>query len=360
MKASRFLKVRIGVREPAARSILPMLALVAASTVITLPVAAFPVSIPSFRTVQNTFNVATVHDTAPAAPTVTSSQLLSVPVHEVVDAGLVDPCAERGQSRSHKFDVGNSWAGVSGGYEAGALRRDVDCVGDPKKRRGARLFLKSDITGELLKHDIKAYDIEASIKLEGDTETVSKLRVQFGPHVLINETKETIQWTESKTITLLKAEQWVVIGVVPVKLEAKLAAVLEGELKLESNIAGQTSQVRSPQLMFVAQWASNVEPPPLIGFKGKVEASLKGIGSAGIDVVVAGAGVAGEFNILQVTVTPDLGFLDDLMGQFKVCFQPVQVKLKAFLTYWFFGERKQSKTLASWDSPEYCKTLVDF
>lgn len=361
MKAFRNSKVRTGAHARTLRSARRRFVLLAVVTATTLPISAFAggVSIPDFRAVQNRVAGAGVV----AAATGATNQAVTIPMQQgtVFTVDPADPCAERGQARSYKFDLGNSWAGVSGGYEAGALRRSEDCAGDPEKRRGARLFLKSDITGELLRHKIKAYDIEASIELKGETETVSKLRVQFGPHVLIKKEKETIKWTESKNITLFNAEQWILIGFVPVKLQAKLAAVLKGELRLESNVTARAPVVQSRQVLFVAQVASpSVSRPPLIGFKGKVEASLNGSGSAGIDVKVAGAGLAGEFKILKATVTPDLGFLDELMGQFKVCFQPVEVKLNAFLTYWFFGKRKKSRTLASWKSPSYCETLIKF
>jgi hypothetical protein len=254
------------------------------------------------------------------------------------DAVLVDFCREEGPGGSHSINVGNSWAGATGSLAAGAKYRCGSCA--PKS---ARAFVEAKVTAKLLKQSIQAFDAQASARVT-DGQPESKLFVKIGPSTLINQIGPTIQWSRNKKITLLSASQRVMVGPIPIKISGKLAAVLNANLKLEAN--GSTYKVRS---------------------SGELTASLEGTASGAVDVVVASAGLEAVLKVLKAKLSGDYGVEDcRAFGLLKVCFDPVDIALKAFAKinipcfpdFWNNCPKKYSTTLVRWTAGSFCKDLV--
>jgi hypothetical protein len=254
------------------------------------------------------------------------------------DLVLSDFCLEQGPGGSHSINVGNSWAGATGSLAAGAKYRCGSCA--PKS---ARAFVEAKVTAKLLKQSIQAFDAQASARVT-DGQPESKLYVKIGPSTLINQTAPTIQWSRNKKITLISASQRVMVGPIPIKISGSLAAVLNANLKLEAN--GSTYKVRS---------------------SGELTASLEGTASGAVDVVVASAGLEAVLKVLKAKLSGDYGVEDcSAFGLLKVCFDPVDIALKAFAKvnipcfpdFWNNCPKKYSTTLVRWTAGSFCKDLV--
>ena len=254
------------------------------------------------------------------------------------DAVLIDFCREEGPGGSHAINVGNSWAGATGSLAAGAKYRCGVCA--PKS---ARAFMEAKVTARLLKQSIRAFDAQASATVT-DGQAVSKLYVKIGPSTLINQIAPTIQWSRNRKITLISASQRVMAGPIPIKISGKLAAVLNANLKLEAK--GAEYHVRN---------------------SGELTASLEGTASGAVDVVVASAGLEAVLKVLKAKLSGNYGVADcSAFGLLKVCFDPVEIALKAFAKvnipcfpdFWNNCPKKYSTTLVRWTAGSFCKDLV--
>jgi hypothetical protein len=262
-------------------------------------------------------------------------QQIVVPIR---DLPILDFCTTQGPGTSHSIDVGNSWAGATGSLAAGAKYNCHGCLS-----KSVRAFFEAKVTAKLLKQSIQAFDAQASTTV-ADGQSTAKLYVKIGPSTLINQTGPSIHWSKNKKITLISASQRIMLGPIPMKISGNLAAVLNANLHLVGDA-----------------------PNYHVRQSGELSASLEGTASGSVDVIVASAGLEAVLKVLKARLSGDYGVSDcAAFGSFKVCFDPVDIVLKAFAQInipcfpdvWNNCPKKYSTNLVSWKAASYCKDLV--
>ena len=250
-------------------------------------------------------------------------------------------CTERGPGSSRSINIGKSWAGATGSISAGAKYRCNDC-GVFKK--SSRAYATAKVTAKLLKKSVKAFDARMTSTVSNGT-AKAKLYVKIGKSVLINKTGRTVSWVKNRKITLISASYPIpVLSFISVRISAKLAAVLDANLKLVANAAQN-----------------------LVQNSGHLTASLQGSATGGVDAIVASGGIEFSLNVLKATLKGTYGVRRCTpFGSLRVCFDPVKIRLYGFVKinkpcfpkFWKNCPKKYSKTLVRWNAKSYCKTLV--
>jgi len=213
-------------------------------------------------------------------------------------------CTQGSRTGSYDFNVGNSNAGAKGSFGGSAEYRSTDCTGGG--------LAKGSVSGTvdvlLFGKTIRALTVTAQASATGSPSSYSSnasLTIAVGPFTLVSKSDpHYLSWSKTYPITLAKASYSMMVGPVPITIEATIGVGLEGTIELRPNYPVQVSAS-------LAGWAN---------------------GTAGgyVDGAILRAGVKTILDLLKTTLASDIAlYMGSASGSVKVIFEPVRIRIRA-------------------------------
>ncbi|MBN1422788.1 MAG: hypothetical protein JXP34_28690 [Planctomycetes bacterium] len=213
-------------------------------------------------------------------------------------------CSQASRSGSHTFSAGNSNAGVKGTFGGDAQYRSTDCSGGGLAKGGVSGTVDVLIFGKT----IRALTVTAQASAAGSPSSYSSnasLTIKVGPFTLVSKSDpHYLGWSKTYPITLAKASYSMMVGPVPITIEASIGVGLEGTIELRPDYPVQVSAS-------LAGWAN---------------------GTAGgyVSGAVLRAGVKAILDLLKTTLASNTYlYMGSARGSVKVIFEPARIRIRA-------------------------------